>query len=200
MIRYILLGVLSFSFLNGYEGEHSVQDLYNSIQDINSPTYEEYLRIQDFLQFSERPYLKELDHFYDPTIPRDLRRRTCRQIKLVGDQGEMPTFEVHHFGESESKRCILLYSTYNSPYPRMLKRTLFQIKNEGFVGDVIVRIGGYPWMDNEGIKLCHVPYSWKVLFLCEAIDLGYKEILYLDSSMIALNDLSLLFSMLNKNG
>ncbi len=192
--------LLTFN-IHCYEGEDEVNDFFSKISDLRNPSLEEYREIQNFLMLGKRPYLSPYylsPHWNEKDTT--IKRRTGRTLKLVGDNGEMPIFEIHHLGNSQhSERCILLYSSYNTPYPNKVRRLLEELKNKGFEGDVLFRIGGFPYMQKEGIKLCHVPYAWKIAFFYEALELGYKKILWLDTSMHPLKNLNEVFALIDKH-
>lgn len=198
LLIMILLSLSSTCF--SYPGENEVEELYGGFDDLNDPTLKDYRALESFLRLSERPYLDLMKGSNDDEIEKRIYRRTCKGLMFVGHKDEMPLFEVHHLGQGNANRCVLLFSSYNAPYPQMLRRTLDSIRGNGFSGDVLVRIGGYPWLDSGGIQFAHIPYSWKVAFIGEALDLGYEEILYLDTSMIPLNNLNGIFDIIRNNG
>lgn len=74
------------------------------------------------------------------------------------------------------------------------------LQTEGYKGHLLFRIGGYPLIDCGGLRLAHVPYSFKVLSLIEASILGYENILWLDSTIHPTNDLANVFSTLSEDG
>ena len=74
------------------------------------------------------------------------------------------------------------------------------LQTEGYKGHVLFRIGGYPLTDHAGLRLAHVPYSFKILSLIEASILGYDNVLWLDSTIHPTNDLAKVFSKLSANG
>jgi hypothetical protein len=94
----------------------------------------------------------------------------------------------------------VLFASHNRIYPEKVRTLLSELKEIGYSGHVLVRIGGFPNTQNGGLKLCHVPYAFKVAFLEEAKALGYKEVLWLDSSVHPLTNLEMVFSEIKRNG
>ncbi len=197
-----------FYFCNScasYEGAEECDKIFSQIEDLKNPTLAEYRLIEDFLLNGRRPYLDPLynsERFKNALPNHSPVYRIKRQLKLVGDNGEMPIFETHNINTSieDKSRCILIYCSYNDPYPAKAYHLLSELKSSGYSGHVLLRVGGYPNMQDDGIKLCHIPYSWKVAFIKEAQTLGYQSILWLDSSMHPLKDLSQIFTLIEING
>jgi hypothetical protein len=157
------------------------------------------------LKYGKRPYLENLPETSWKNIPKyevKLRTQIMRDFKLVGPNGEMPIFEVHHLNvvDSTRDRCILVYASYNDPYPKNAFRILEALKKWGYSGTVMIRIGGFPNMVAEGIKSAPFHGRWKMEFIKEALRMGYKKIVHLDTHVTPLNDLSLLFEILEKKG
>lgn len=185
--------LLLFHSLHAFEDSELVE-LWSSIGDITHPTFEEYKKIEDYLKNGERPYLKPLEHLD--------RLARIRNFKLVGASHEMPIFETHSFNVSErsKNRCILLFASRNGIYPDKARKTLAELSRSGYSGHVLLRIGGFPNLPNGGLKLCHVPYAFKVAFLKEAQLLGYKEILWIDTALHPLTDLETIFAVIRERG
>ena len=115
----------------------------------------------------------------------------------------MPIFEKVHLNprkDTINKRCILLFGSYNGGYQKKVRRAIADLDQIGYSGDVLVRIGGFPNLPHGGIKLCFVPYAFKVAFLKEAQLLGYEEVLWLDCSLHPLVNPEKIFSTIKKKG
>ncbi len=171
----------------------NLEKLWDSIPDINHPTFDDYKRIELYLH-TQRPYLEVLSA--------DSRYNRILNFKLLGPNHEMPTFEKYSFNvrEETSKRCILLFGSFNGIYYDKVYLVLKELKDCGYSGHVLVRIGGFPNTENGGLKICHVPYAFKVAFLQEAKNLGYKEVLWIDSAMHPLTNLETIFQKIKENG
>lgn len=202
--QIIFFYLLIASSLSAYQGEEEVECVFSKISDIRHPTLQEYHLVENFLKFGERPYLSSLnlENYIPPLYDKAQgHRRMGRNLKLVGDNNEMPIFEIHHAGSKQNnERCILLYASYNYPYPEKARSLVFELIDMGYQGDILMRIGGFPNMDQEGLRLCHIPYAWKIAFFHEAKNLGYKQILWLDSSMHPLKDLEAVFAKIDCDG
>jgi hypothetical protein len=195
-LLFLLTFCISFPIFS-YQGEEEVEKVFSKIKDLRNPTLEEYKQIQEFLRCGQREYLAPFDllknHYFE--------RRAGRFIQLVSDQDEMPVFEINKLvANKQSKNCILLYSSYNPPYPQKLDVLKAELRQKGFQGDILIRKGGYPYMNKEGIKLCHIPYAWKVAFFTEAVELGYQNILWIDLALHPIKNLQEVFTLLDQKG
>lgn len=178
--------------------------LWSSISDINHPTLEDFQLIESYLKDGERPYLDPL-HNAKRDESKELRLKRILNFKLIGPGNEMPIFEVHHLNENEetNKRCILLFASHNGKehsYAAGAREVLSELEKIGYSGHVLLRIGGFPHLSGGGLKLCHIPYAFKVAFLQEAKALGYKEVLWLDTSLHPLRNLSVIFKQIQRDG
>lgn len=195
IIRTLLL---LFSCCYGAYSDPELENLWFSISDIYNPSYEDYQKVERYLKTGTRPYLDLLrkPHKNSDRLPSILN------LKLVGENNQMPIFERHSINTTEktSKRCILLFGSFNGLYPQKVRRALNDLNKCGYSGDVLIRIGGFPNLNFGGLKLCHVPYAFKVAFLYEAYLLGYSHILWLDTSMNPLTNLEMIFSELETKG
>lgn len=192
-VAFCFILILLCQRLYSYD-DQELNALWANVVDINNPTLEEYRLIEHYLRYGQRSYL-------DPLLISD-RYDRIRDLKLVGPNDEMPIFEIHSFNiDDESKeRCILLYGTYNGIYPEKARTLLAELSQCGYRGHVLLRIGGFPNLKNGGLKICHIPYSFKVAFLQEAQQLGYKEILWLDVALHPLTNLEEIFSLIKHKG
>ena len=174
----------------------ALEQVWSSIEDIYHPTLEDYRRLEFYLH-TQRDFLD---------IPRalayEVRLNQMRNFNLVGPNGEMPIFEKYSFHmDADSKdRCILLFASYNGIYPDKAHKLLSELEERGYRGHVLLRIGGFPNMQNGGLKICHVPYSFKLAFLQEAKALGYKDVLWMDLAVHPLTNLELIFSEIDRKG
>lgn len=193
-LSIILYCLLNF-YLSAYQGDDEVTALFSRLEDPKQPKLEEYKMIEEFLRFGKRPYLEPIG------AKGSVNKRNGRDIKLVGDKNEMPIHECYSFNVplNNKKRCIIIYSSYNYPYPGKAEVLLKQLKQCGYKGHFIFRIGGYPHLSQGGIALCHIPYSWKLASLLEARSQGYQYILWLDLAIHPLCDLESIFNMIEKD-
>lgn len=200
----LLLSLLPFSG-HSYEGEKEVKNIFARIPDITSPVVEDYVMLEEFLREGDRPYLETFGKLkapppLPPPVPPEKNiawHKNCRTLKLIGYKNEPPIYEVHYLnvGPHDKSRCIVLYASYNDGYPQSIRRVLEGLKKIQFSGHVILRIGGYPNLQFGGLKLCHIPYAWKVSSMMEAKNLGYKSIVWLDARMYPITNIDTIFKV-----
>lgn len=198
MKKHILIFFVIFPL---FASDQDLEQLWSLIGDINSPTLEEYQKIDGYLSESPRPYL-DLLRESDEIELRQGRMDRILNFRLVGPKNEMPIFGKYSFNTDENnlERCILLYSSSNGIYPNKAKKLLGEIENCGFCGHVLVRIGGFPNTEFGGLKICHIPYSFKVAFLEEARQLGYKAVLWIDLAIHPLLNFETIFREIERKG
>ncbi|OGN64302.1 MAG: hypothetical protein A3E80_05590 [Chlamydiae bacterium RIFCSPHIGHO2_12_FULL_49_9] len=199
-MKFLLLFLCSLLF--SYEDEE-LRRLWASIPDITRPTFEDFRQIETYLSQGERLYLDIL-RTQAYRVDANTRRRLLNMLnfKFVGPNGEMPIFEIHHLNPSPqtSRRCILLFGSYNGIYEKKVRKVLQELKEADYSGDVLMRIGGFPNLENGSLKISYVPYSFKVAFLQEAKNKGYKEVLWIDTCMHPLTNLETIFSKIKRRG
>lgn len=198
----ILLALICVRAVLAYS-DPEIEKLLSSLSDPYCPSLEDYRLIENYYQFGERPYIDQIrkdSHIQGAEL--DYRIQQLRNFKLVGPNGEMPIREVHALNVTEETkdRCILIYASYNAHYPQRARRLLQELKERGYSGHVILRVGGFPNISNRGAKLCTIPYTFRLAFFHEALEMGFTKILYLDATLHPLNDLSTLFSDIDQYG
>lgn len=174
--------VAAFQFFKIY---HTPQ-----IEDLHHPTLKDYQVMQKLIGKSS--FIAQL---------KDFRKRA--QIKMVGkSQGEIPQqgMLAVNCAETEKENCVILYATYNKNYAAGLKRLVDHIAKSDFKGHILYRIGGWPNTEAGDFALAPVPYAFKVCFFREAQRLGYKRVLWLDSSIIPLISLNTIFRQIEGQG
>ncbi len=201
-----------------------LEALWSSINDINNPTLNDYLSVENYLKYGRRPYLDDFfnlpyllrflkeHHIFEVDRSHAFSNRVLQELMLVGPNKEMPVFEKMFLGDaspSDLSRCIVFYVSYNEGphafdkrviYSEKMLEVLRELHLEGYKGHILFRIGGYPLIDRGGVRLAHVPYSFKILSMIEASLLGYENILWLDSTIHPTNNLSSVFSTLSEDG
>ncbi len=198
--------------------DDELEDLWASLTDLYNPTCADFLKIEHYLKFGRRPYL---DGLFEQGIARGwgpviynraetFTPRILQKMRLVGANGEMPLFERRIMGgvsAEDLSRCIVLYVSHNNDpldgrtsYAEKMFLVMKELETSGYKGHVLFRLGGYPLLNKGGIRLAHVPYSFKVLSLIEASHLGYNAILWLDVAVHPTNDLAQVFSCLQNEG
>ena len=199
IVPFILFAV---RILSAYS-DPEIEKLSASLSDPYHPSLEDYRKIEHYFQYGERPYIETIRrtaHVEGDDF--DFRVHQLRNFKLVGPNGEMPIMELHSIKvrEETKNRCILIYASYNSHYPQRALRLLRDLKECGYSGHVMLRIGGFPNICNDGIKLCALPFMFRIAFFREALKMGFTQILYLDGALHPLDDLSEVFDAMDNYG
>lgn len=127
---------------------------------------------------------------------------TFKHMKLIGADGEAPVFETLYLnGNPEDKKnCIVLYATFNDPYPQHVYSFIENLKEIGFDGHVLYRIGGYPDVEGQSLQYIDVPYGFKFCALREAAAFGYQNIFWADATLCPVKPLEPLFDILERDG
>ncbi len=204
--------------------DEELSSLWESLTDIYHPSWEDYKRVEYYLRYGDRPYLDVVFNYRiekagDPSIGDEGRQhrywhRMLQGMMLVGPNEELPQLQILALGgasEEDRSKCVVLYASYdadsgdrNSAEKRVYDKRLFDIIEDltanGYCGHVLYRVGGFPLIERGGIRLVHVPYSFKLLSIIEASLLGYENILWLDSSVHPVNNLNKVFYRIAKRG
>jgi hypothetical protein len=196
--KTVLLFSLPFWAFASFD-DAEFESVLSKMKDLKRPTLQDYERIEQYLVHGKRPYFDFLLHSESYAIYRG-RMKSIANFRLVGPTYEEPIFEHHVFHSPDRRRCILLYASSNGSYPAKARKLLGEIKDSGFRGHVLLRIGGFPNVENGGLKISDVPYSFKVAFLQEAKWLGFDEALWIDLAIHPLGDFEMPFSEIKKNG
>lgn len=205
--------------------DDELKALWESIPDICNPSIDDYIKIQNYLSEGRRPYFDIiLDNLYSMKVvnpdnfedykSKHINKRLNRHFRLIKTNLEPPIFQIKilgHCTQEDKSKCIILYGSYNAAlnpnpwegnvkYDEELLKLVHELENSGFNGHVLYRLGGFPLTSKGGLKLVHVPYSFKILSFIEASQLGYQDVLWIDSSMHPTNDLSAVFSKIHDEG
>ncbi|NGX52906.1 MAG: hypothetical protein KR126chlam5_01212 [Candidatus Anoxychlamydiales bacterium] len=175
------------------KASHSSDAIYEQIKDIYHPTLEDYYLIQNYLTNGAREGLEKLTY----TAARQ------RNIKIIGPSvNELPQSEIIPVNTDieDKQNCLVLYTSFNVRYPDGLKRLIKIVKESDFKGHILYHLGGWPDLEGGSLTLAHVPFAFKVCCFKEAQKLGYKRVLWLDSSIIPLVSLNSIFTMIEEKG
>ena len=167
-------------------------ELWSNISNILEPSINDYKIVEEYLlDIDNRPYLNIL--FRNPEkqiFPFSNTGRCLKDIKL----SNYKPLNIIHVNGGCSKKCIVFYTTCNDihiysskqkrianigepdciPYSDSINTNIDTLKQLGYKGDILLRVGGYPMEKYGGIRFCHIPYSFKLLALLEASKLGYE--------------------------
>ncbi|MBI2742464.1 MAG: hypothetical protein HYX48_00910 [Chlamydiales bacterium] len=185
-IVLLLLASLCFSF-------HSSDEVYKQIKDIRRPTLQDYYLIQEYLSHGEREGLERL---------KDTEQRQ-RSFKIIGEAlHEKPLSGLIAVNSKieERENCLVLYASFNMHYPDGLRRLIQIVERSDFKGHILYHFGGWPDLAGGSLVLAHVPHAFKACCFKEAQRLGYKRVLWLDSSIFPVVSLNLIFKMIQEKG
>ncbi len=204
-MKFLLLSFIIFRLSYAYT-DLELEDLWSRIPDINHPTLEDYRSVESYLQYGKRPYL--IDYYNSSRLwgfsPSAIAPRIdqFRNFKLIGPNEEMPIFEVHaiNISEKTKDRCVLIFGSYNGLYPQHARSALEQLRKCNYSGHVIMRIGGFPNASAGGLKFSPFMSVWKTEFIHEALQMGFKKIIHLDSCIQPLCDLNDVFDSMETDG
>lgn len=192
--------------LRGYAAEYEA--IYRLIPDCCNPTYEDFWLLQDYIVNGKRKYLSWLNHLYpsdlDDRFRMDKRARNVWMIDPDKEGSEVLDFEfetvVINSDPSNKERCIISYASYNKNFIKNIRNMPGNFKKFDFQGHFLYRIGGWPNIAGGSLKLAHVPYAFKVSMFKEAERLGYKQVLWLDTSFRACKNFDVIFDALDVDG
>jgi hypothetical protein len=179
--------------------------LYDSIEDIYHPTDADYKKIENFLQNGKRPYLSWLNIFNEPTYKEtcryDLRAKNIRVAAPYRSDYELKK-EVYKTDEDDKDFCIVTYGSISNDNQRreQIERLKNKLHKVGFKGHLLYRNGGWPDVEGGSLKLIHVPYAFKVCMIKEASSLGYNKVLWLDTSIVPMNNLENIKKSIDQSG
>ncbi len=168
--------------------------LYSSISDFKDPSPQDWARIQQYLRRDDRDYLRWIHPHYV---------KLAREIVLYGNkpwQKPQEGVEYVNCDEHYHENCVILYSSMNLNYPSGVRRLVKNLKKSDFVGHILWKIGGWPNLSHDGLRVVHVPYAFKPCFFMEAFHKGYKRVLWLDASAVLLTSINRIFEVIKDQG
>jgi hypothetical protein len=181
----------------------SLPAVYQEIPEHAHPRMCDWVQLQKFLTRGERKELRLLDEAIDSGgVLSDYRCR-LRRFRLIGKHfWNRPSFGIVPIGCSSEEKdiCIITYASFNKRYPDSVDGLKRQLEKIGFKGHFLYRIGGWPDLEGGSLTLAHVPYAFKPCFFREAKRLGYRLVLWLDSSIRPLKSLEGVFSAIEDRG
>lgn len=167
--------------------------VYKELSSFTNPTKEDLLKVQNYLSHGERSIVRYLLD-YAPN---------ARNFKIIGkDPHEQPEYGkiAVNCNESDRENCLIVYASFNKNYPRGARRLVELVKNSDFRGHILYRIGGWPDTEGGSLDLAHVPYAFKAAFFKEAKTMGFKRVLWLDTSIVPVVSMNTLFDMIKEKG
>ena len=164
----------------------------------------ESLPLSNWLNPTDRDYRILENYLHEKYSERALAprvKKSFKNIKFVGN-GSLPKLNVKYLNNDKhnKKNLIIAYGTLVDEYKDMIQELIESICKVGFDGHLMYQIGGWPNTEQGDLFLCDVPYSFKICFFREAQRLGYKNVLWLDTSVIVNKRLEPIFSLIEENG
>ena len=117
---------------------------------------------------------------------------------IDSDKNLSPVKKLEKIGYG-SDMCVMSFSSYNKHYPDLLKSIPDALKQTGFNGYFYYRLGGYPNPTGQEAQFIGVPYAFKIFMMLEAYKMGFTKIIWIDASMLPLNDPTILFTLLDSS-
>ncbi len=160
------------------------------------PTIRDYWRIQRYLSHARRPELQYLNY-----PGSNWRADRIRSFRLISHETQ-PSFEIIPLNgdPSDKTNCVVTYISMNDRYVSRQQGLIQRLRDLGFNGHVIQRVGGWPATEMGTLEFFDVPYAFKICAMLEAKSLGYQNCLWLDAYMMPVTDLSGLFDHMTKEG
>ncbi|MFZ4772903.1 MAG: hypothetical protein ACOYK9_02800 [Chlamydiia bacterium] len=94
---------------------------------------------------------------------------------------------------------VVSYADFGERRPkRLLERMQLELERSGFNGYFYYLLGGYPTPRGIELNYSSTPYAFKIFIMEEAKKLGFKYVLWLDSRLIPLKNITPLFNMLKQ--
>jgi len=209
-----LLASVSCTFSYAFLSEEGIRNYFFPsdvtslpISDWKNPTIDDYFIIQKYLNkraatIAAKPagpkcFHKEIEDWICSRLAR---------LQLVDTYENPPQFNILYINNNPEKKdkCVICYAGYNDAYPRDyrkgIKSLIKSLKKFGFDGHLIYRVGGWPSLQRDRLKLVDVPYAFKPFLFEEVRDLGYKKILWLDAAAMPVKSLEPLFDVMTKYG
>ncbi len=139
-------------------------------------------------------------------IKENFSRNGHRSILQIYQGGSVSRHRLHVVNINTNKTnldtCIITFSSLNQSYndDKYFLTQIKELKKHNYVGHYLYRIGGWPNMESGCLSHCEIPYFFKFCALKEALDLGYKTIIWVDLRCHVLHNLDSLIKFTKKNG
>ncbi len=165
---------------------------------------EDYLEVQTKLrQININPLLNQLYAKDSGLSTFDDFHVRCtkglRQVLIDPAKGFYPYKKLIKIGNG-GDRCIVNCCPFERTYVQQLETIPQKLQEAGFNGYIYYLVGGFPNPTGREIKFAGVPYCFKVLAMQEAHNLGFNNILWVDSSIVPLRNLMPIFDQMDRDG
>jgi len=158
-------------FVSSLHPNRYSDEVYDMIQNISLPTYEEVLLVENYLATGTIPHVERMVDWKG--------RPLQRAIKLVDGSLDSIKHSIISVRNNKNKKenCIILYASFNGNQPSNIETLVREIQDSNYKGDIIMRIGGWPNIEEGALRFSHIPGAHKVCAFKEALRLGYKKAL-----------------------
>lgn len=170
----------------------------------NIITNEDYINIQDQIsKINIEPLLQELYRKDQELVSIDDFRSRCSrgitQTIIDPKNGLYPVNKLVKIGKG-GDNCVVTFCSISGKYSDFVKSTAEALEKVGFNGYFYYQIGGFPNPTGKEIKYVGVPYCFKIFTMLEAQKLGFNKVLWIDSTMLPLRDLTPIFTQIEEKG
>lgn len=125
--------------------------------------------------------------------------KALRQNFIDPEKNCFPQKKMVKIGKG-GDNCIVNCCPYNMKYPELVNEIPKTLETLGFNGYFFYLVGGYPNPTGKEIKFAGVPYCFKIFMMLEAQQLGFSKVLWLDSAVLPLKDITPVFEKIQTNG
>ncbi|MCH9620659.1 MAG: hypothetical protein S4CHLAM20_00600 [Chlamydiia bacterium] len=199
--RYLLASLFSLSFIFSNPSEWDL--IYKKVN-LKNPSNQDMELIQDYLHHGRRIYLRWLDFIWTDKDRSDgLRydKRARRMHIWRGNRNDLLMRKiVYNTTRNDKDVCIITYGSFNKSYTDKIDLIDSRLKDINFKGHFLFRMGGWPDIEGGSLKYIHVPYSFKLCMIKEAMRLGYKKIVWIDTAVVPLENFLRVFEILDEDG
>lgn len=168
--------------------------------DLAQPSYADYESLQAKLR--QIPIDRILEDYYDfdePLAETNLYRfrmaQGTRQVLIELSKNLVPIIKLEKIGRG-GDCCFVSYASYNGIYPELLLSIKDALEEKGFNGYFYYRIGGFPHPTGRELKYAGVPYCFKPFMMIEAYHLGFQKVIWIDASLLPVQNPEPLFKWL----
>ena len=175
-------------------------------------TIEDYVEVQKQLQMINPSSLVQEMHAMSGNVMQvEIFEARCnhgiKQTIIDVEKDLIPHWKLEKIGKG-GDRCIVSYVPFAgnelgrsiSNYVNSIETILEALKATGFNGYFYYMIGGFPNPTGKEIQYAGVPYAGKIFMMLEAQRLGFKNVLWIDSSLLPLRSPSSFFVWIETKG
>lgn len=180
---------------------------------INVPEKTEY-DVNDYINIQKQLNEKNIDHIIETLYTNknnfyeleDFKVRIKRGIKqkLLDAKNNTPNKTLYKIGNCDNnKNCIVCCTAFkndkNDSRYLSSNNIVNSLINVGYNGHFYLFQGGFPNPTGKEMKYVGVPYCFKIFMMLEAYNLGFNNVIWIDSGCCALNNPDRLFEILEKD-